>query len=142
MSPVWRVLGFKEAPAVRGGRFEDELFDALDAIGLQRGPCCSRGKIAGGVGEQRRRHVASKRPLLFAGEDAAAFLDDVAFTVASKRPLLFAGEDAPMPMASSKQAAASKRPLLFAGEDAVTLSTSGCTATLQRGPCCSRGKIG
>ena len=158
---------FKEAPAVRGGRYRQAglggnevghaskrplLFAGEDpdsrirvsrcACQLQRGPCCSRGKIgrpASGSGCRERcfkeapavrggrydeprpvlhRHgFASKRPLLFAGEDDALARLYGSDGRASKRPLLFAGEDAGVGGMRPLLCRASKRPLLFAGED-------------------------
>ena len=59
---------FNEAPAVRGGRFEDVE--------------------AGGLGDG-----ASMRPPQFAGEDRPAFAAFDAVFLASMRPPQFAGED-------------------------------------------------
>ena len=112
------------------------------AAPLQRGPCCSRGKIAR-AGRRRWRCCRFKEaPAVRGGRLGRDDVHVPAPDAASKRPLLFAGEDALVARLARLADDASKRPLLFAGEDPDYSQTPALrTLTLQRGPCCSRGKI-
>ena len=133
---------------------------------LQRGPCCSRGKIDLSVRAWRADAVASKRPLLFAGEDGAPGLcDGVGVGALQRGPCCSRGKISSTRRcrcghACFKEAPAvrggrcverrdaldlpgsfKEAPAVRGGRYGVVTSFANRRSVLQRGPCCSRGKI-
>ena len=136
------LAGFKEAPAVRGGRCGPSC---------GRRCCPRRFKEAPAVRGGRFRHRAqcaaaddraSKRPLLFAGEDTSAPRRWTAMCALQRGPCCSRGKIGQAGRVRGRVGEASKRPPLFAGEDPTRRDRAKRSgASLQRGPCCSRGKI-